>query len=99
GGEQERIRLCDDPEPTNGGKDCEGSLRETMACNTQQCPIDGGEGEWSEWSSCTVTCGGGTRNRQRACDNPTPSLGGQECAGAMAEVEECNNTTCPREYN
>lgn len=38
GGVQARNRTCTNPAPANGGKDCEGSLLETRACNEVDCP-------------------------------------------------------------
>jgi hemicentin len=38
GGTQTRKRLCDDPAPSNGGKDCPGLSAESYKCNTQGCP-------------------------------------------------------------
>ena len=38
GGEQFRIRKCDNPLPQHGGVDCEGEERETRACNVDACP-------------------------------------------------------------
>ncbi len=38
GGTQTRTRLCDDPEPSNGGRDCPGLSSESNTCNTQECP-------------------------------------------------------------
>lgn len=38
GGEKTRSRTCTNPEPANGGADCEGDYSETMACNEQGCP-------------------------------------------------------------
>lgn len=37
-GLQERIRLCNNPEPTNGGRSCSGPSVETRKCQTGLCP-------------------------------------------------------------
>lgn len=37
-GIQKRDRTCTNPAPANEGKDCEGPLEETQACNTDPCP-------------------------------------------------------------
>lgn len=39
GGIQKRSRLCNDPEPQFGGKDCIGDAVNTQICNKQDCPI------------------------------------------------------------
>ncbi|MEE6492107.1 hypothetical protein FKM82_016474 [Ascaphus truei] len=41
GGVQQRARLCNNPEPQHGGKDCVGDVADTQICNKQDCPIDG----------------------------------------------------------
>ncbi|CAB4005470.1 A disintegrin and metallo ase with thrombospondin motifs 18-like, partial [Paramuricea clavata] len=33
-------------------------------------PVHGNWGSWSEYTSCTRTCGGGVQHRTRECDNP-----------------------------
>uniref|UniRef100_A0AAQ4REW4 Thrombospondin-1 n=1 Tax=Gasterosteus aculeatus aculeatus TaxID=481459 RepID=A0AAQ4REW4_GASAC len=41
GGVQTRKRLCSDPVPKYGGKDCVGDASLSQLCNKQDCPIDG----------------------------------------------------------
>ncbi|XP_036382492.1 hemicentin-1 [Megalops cyprinoides] len=37
-GVQERIRLCNNPVPANGGRPCEGPSAESRSCHSQLCP-------------------------------------------------------------
>jgi len=37
GGQQSRIRKCNNPTPTNGGSQCSGVASESKNCNTQPC--------------------------------------------------------------
>lgn len=39
GGVQKRSRLCNNPTPQFGGKDCVGDVMENQICNKQDCPI------------------------------------------------------------
>ncbi|CAH1798305.1 unnamed protein product, partial [Owenia fusiformis] len=74
GGVQFRKRLCDNPAPANGGSDClPEELLESRFCNDLKCPVDGRPGEWTTWSQCSKTCGGGVQFRKRLCDNPAPA--------------------------
>ena len=57
--------------------------------------VNGGWGAWGNWSTCSVTCGNGTRYRDRECDNPSPSAGGDECDGNATENQTCNDQDCP----
>ena len=56
--------------------------------------VDGG---WSEWtlSACSVTCGGGTLDKSRFCNNPPPANDGTNCSGSPAITEPCNVNLCP----
>ena len=53
--------------------------------------VDGGYGEWTEWTTCDVTCGEGKQSRERACNHPLPAHGGKDCQhlGPSTEVKSC----------
>ena len=68
---------------------------ETQPCFLQDCPERGHWSDWTSWSMCSVSCGGGQRSRQRACDNPPPRNGGAECAGDATQIDYCNEEACP----
>ncbi|KAL9986875.1 hypothetical protein ACROYT_G001084 [Oculina patagonica] len=59
--------------------------------------INGGWSEWSKYSPCSATCGGGVQYRQRTCTSPPPSNGGEGCLGsAKGKWKICNSQTeCP----
>lgn len=58
-------------------------------------PGDGGWGEWSSWTDCTKSCGGGVQTRRRQCDSPVPEGEGSYCEGLGTEVIGCNTNHCP----
>uniref|UniRef100_A0A8C5NGI3 Thrombospondin 1b n=1 Tax=Gouania willdenowi TaxID=441366 RepID=A0A8C5NGI3_GOUWI len=41
GGAQTRKRLCNNPGPKFGGKECVGNAKDSQMCNKKACPIDG----------------------------------------------------------
>ncbi|XP_061122608.1 adhesion G protein-coupled receptor B1 [Syngnathus typhle] len=49
--------------------------------------------EWSQWSSCSVTCGEGWQSRTRVCATSSFTT---QCTGPLRENRPCNNTVvCP----
>lgn len=56
-------------------------------------------GDWSDWSVCSTTCGGGTKTRSRSCDTPIPEGEGLTCLGLSVESETCNINDCPGTFN
>ena len=58
--------------------------------------VDGG---WSDWyiGSCSVLCGGGSKEKFRTCNNPKLSCGGKECSDMKVVTLECNEFSCDGE--
>lgn len=56
--------------------------------------IAGGWGAWSNFSSCSASCGDGTQVRSRLCNNPIPQNGGANCTGNATNTQSCNNGDC-----
>ncbi|XP_052284771.1 SCO-spondin-like isoform X2 [Dreissena polymorpha] len=87
----ERMRTCS----SGNNNDCPGSYFEVTVCNKQACEVDGIWTQWSDWTNCPVTCGGGGSSRTRACFYPDPAHKGKACVGGNAETKECNTNLCP----
>ncbi|XP_068809626.1 hemicentin-1 isoform X3 [Struthio camelus] len=94
-GTQTRLRLCSNPPPSNDGSPCEGSDTQMQVCNKRRCPVDGKWATWTSWSTCTVSCGGGSRQRTRRCSDPAPQFGGHKCEGNDIQIDFCNSDPCP----
>ena len=56
--------------------------------------VNGQWGNWSAWSGCGVTCGGGLQSASRACDSPAPANGGRSCMGGATKYQACNTGAC-----
>ena len=56
--------------------------------------VDGGFGAFGEWSECSADCGEGQQTRERSCNNPAPSNGGDDCKGESKAVMSCNSGPC-----
>ncbi|CAJ1080300.1 A disintegrin and metalloproteinase with thrombospondin motifs 14 [Xyrichtys novacula] len=59
---------------------------------------DGGWSSWSKFGSCSRTCGGGVRSRNRQCNNPPPAYGGRDCPGSAFDYQMCNTEECAGPY-
>ena len=92
-----RTRICNNPTPSNGGRDCKtlGPSLDTVPCQTPPCPIHGNYSDWSEFSPCFKTCGSSFKFRRRYCTNPEPRFGGRNCSGLDFEEVPCYQTPCP----
>ncbi|KAK3093560.1 hypothetical protein FSP39_017309 [Pinctada imbricata] len=94
GGQQKLIRHCNNPPPSNGGRNCVGKGVTYRPCNTKRCKVNGGWSTWKQVGDCSKRCGGGQQKRIRHCNNPPPSNGGRNCVGKGVTYRPCNTNTC-----
>ncbi|KAF3703311.1 SCO-spondin Precursor [Channa argus] len=94
-GFQSRYRFCSTPQRYGSGLPCLGPHREDQVCISAPCDRDGGWSQWSNWTKCTKSCGGGVQSRRRECDSPSPEGEGNYCEGLGTEVIACNTNHCP----
>uniref|UniRef100_A0ABM5GDB4 Hemicentin-1 n=1 Tax=Pogona vitticeps TaxID=103695 RepID=A0ABM5GDB4_9SAUR len=94
-----RVRLCNNPPPSFDGSSCDGPDAQAQVCSERDCPVNGKWTSWSSWSACTMSCGGGTRQRTRVCSDPPPKYGGHKCEGNDVQVDFCNSDPCPTHGN
>ncbi|KAJ7369564.1 hypothetical protein OS493_038036 [Desmophyllum pertusum] len=57
--------------------------------------VDGGYTPWSDWTTCSISCGNGTSVRYRSCADPAPANGGENCTGESIQMKKCVGTSCP----
>nr|QNH72392.1 toxin candidate TRINITY_DN31071_c0_g1_i3 [Pachycerianthus borealis] len=97
-----RERICLSPEYRQerdcpGAKNYYGVERITEKCPTK-CPyaVPGMWNKWSSWTDCSVSCGEGTRKRERKCDEPAPKNNGEDCKGSSIEKGTCYKGRCSK---
>ena len=54
--------------------------------------VNGSWSNWEVWTSCSTTCGNGTASRNRTCDDPPPSGGGDACLDRLNQTRLLNET-------
>jgi len=90
GGNQTRTRPILTP-PSSGGQPCPETVQ-IVPCNTQCCEVPCVVGEWSNWGSCSKSCGGGNQTRTRPILTQ-PSSGGAPCP-ETSQIVPCNTQYC-----
>ena len=70
---------------------CVGEDKATETCAESECPR---LTPWSEWTSCTTTCGGGTRKKTRECVYTRGTVD-NDCLEQLEISESCGEEVCP----
>ena len=91
GGTQTRLRSVQE-NATNGGNACP-VLQQSRDCNEHDCPVDCVVSDWGANSTCSQSCGGGSKIRHRVITTAAAS-GGVACP-ALNETNPCNEQPCP----
>jgi len=80
----------------HGGKPCTDFLEETLSCPEKVCPNveECVWADWSDYSACTCTCGGGQKTRYRGIKQAPKNGGGLCPTESKSEVEPCNTESC-----
>ena len=53
--------------------------------------------DYSDWTSCSKSCGEGTQTRSRYIQR-VASNGGKECTGGRTKSKSCTKQACPGKY-
>jgi len=81
--------------PKNGGMSCN-TNEETEACNTASCDRDCTLARWTDWTPCSVACGGGLQSRAKHVLIPTRGFGKcpKETNRKRFREKQCNKQDC-----
>ena len=54
-------------------------------------------GDWTDWSTCSSSCGDGVKTRTRPCVDPATekTVSSQLCYGRDQELVYCKGESCP----
>lgn len=79
---------------SDGGAECTGESLQESACGQVQCPVDCVVTNWSSWSGCSASCGGGINVRFRIV-HVESAFGGVACPSDLTETLDCSEEPCP----
>ncbi|KAM9651443.1 SCO-spondin-like [Trichechus inunguis] len=68
---------------------------EGVMCEDTSCAGPEAWTPWSSWSSCPVSCGGGSQVRTRVCTTLASLPRGQPCSGPDSQTQPCGQQPCP----
>jgi len=88
-GTQTRVRMTMPPGRELLSQACAANqLIQAQACTAAACPTGCTFGPWTNWGTCSNTCGGGTQIATR-----TKTAGGATC-GPVLKTQLCNTQAC-----
>ena len=73
-------------------KQLHNSMAEITGAIKQACYKAAGWSEWSNWESCSVTCGTGQTERKRRCHHA--EMGSRSCPGKWNDQQSCELDEC-----
>lgn len=79
--------------PRNDGQPCIDHLNETAPCLEESDMVSCQFEAWTDWGSCSMTCGGGHKERKRSVVRES-SNGGEACSGLTQQTFPCNIDKC-----
>lgn len=88
-----RSREVETP-PENGGKPCEGNLKEIRNCSQSVARHACEFSEWRPWTACSSSCGAGIQTRMRVISNGRHDIA---CKGSLLQTQLCHNRACAAE--
>merc|ERR1712062_628144 len=68
---------------------------EDCSCHTETDCLNPVFLSWSEWSTCSLTCGSGEQTRRRTCDQNCDDVQNDD----LSETQNCNDGDCPVSQN
>ncbi|CAK8691743.1 unnamed protein product [Clavelina lepadiformis] len=96
----EEDRHVTKKDPLRG--ECKGKVASSRPCFIDDCPSKGNElTDWSDWSLCSATCGGGITSRWRSCSDGTQNCTLAQPRGRfrqgvpLLEMQSCAEKICP----
>lgn len=85
-GKQYRTRVCNNPSPSNVGKQCSGKDREERQCDhLPSCRWS----EWSEWTNCSMDCTGLSKRTRQCFDLDGNPVDKEFCQGDFINTIKC----------
>lgn len=101
-GKRVKTRKCNSPRPSHGGRFCVGKTKERETCKNASCKNGKTKSkkryyltDWSEWSDCTATCGGGRMKRIRKCKHVVTGIySSYRCKSKLSDNKDCNEIKC-----
>lgn len=77
-----------------GGAGCPPLNDHRFCPGMSACPIDCDVSQWSDWTTCSRTCGSGYQTRTREVFS-SPKYGGKSCPKSLEETQPCSKHSCP----
>mmetsp|Transcript_9563 Transcript_9563/g.17110 ORF Transcript_9563/g.17110 Transcript_9563/m.17110 type:complete len:1334 (+) Transcript_9563:115-4116(+) len=92
-GKSSRTRTEQRP-AERGGTECANHSLQWRDCNLLDCPVHCTMSAWSDWQTCSQSCGHGNQKRVRSIEEE-PSYGGKACTDKLDGTQDCFLVQCP----